>query len=340
MKVWLPAIRSGTGADVFTLRLQAALEAQGVQAVITWFPLWCELFPERLRRARIPAGTDLIHVNGWVGASFVGRGVPVVVTVHHLVHDPAYAPFRGAAQALYHRWHLRRRDLQAIRGAEAVTAVSRYVARTVESFGGHGPVHVIHNWVDVDKYSPATEPRLPGPFRLLLVGNRSRRKGFDLLPRFLAELGHGFEVRCTGGLRDGTGDSLPQVRWLGRLEERSLIDEYRQCDAVVSLSRYEGFGYTAVEAMACGKPFLGFATSGLAEVAVGQAGVLVGVEDVPALARAANALRHDPEGCRRMGHAGRAHVVSNFGSGNARRYLELYRQLVATECRQVPGVAR
>lgn len=340
MKVWLPAIRSGTGADVFTLRLQAALAAQGVEAVVTWFPLWCELFPQRLHRARIPKGTDLVHVNGWVGASFVGRGLPVVVTVHHLVHDPAYAPFRSPAQTLYHRWHLRSRDLCAIRSAQAVTAVSRYVARTVESFGGCGPVHVIHNWVDIEKYSPAVGSRAPGPFRLLLVGNRGRRKGFDLLPRFLAELGSGFEVRCTGGLRDGADDSLPQVRWLGRLEERSLIDEYRHCDAVVSLSRYEGFGYTAVEAMACGKPFLGFHSSGLAEVVPGQAGILVEVEDVPALARAANALRQDPEACRRMGQAGRAHVVSNFGIGNARRYLELYRQLMAMEHRQVSGGVR
>lgn len=96
----MPAIRSGTGADVFTLRLQAALVEQGVEAIVTWFPLWCELFPERLRRARISNGTNLIYFNAWVGASFVRRGLPAAVTVQHLVYDPAYAPFRSPAGGL------------------------------------------------------------------------------------------------------------------------------------------------------------------------------------------------------------------------------------------------
>jgi glycosyltransferase involved in cell wall biosynthesis len=254
MKIWLPTIRSGTGTDVFTVRLHQALTRMGVDAEITWFPLAAEIVPSLLHKCQPPSGTTIIHANGWTGDSLAKFGLPVVVTVHHLVHDPAYVPFRSRAQAMYHRLHLRRRDLRAIRAASAVTAVSEYVARTVREFSGRDPVEVIHNWVEPDVYAPGSDTRDVGPCRILVVGNRSRRKGYDLLPDFVRAVGVGFEVRCTGGLRDGRGRDLPGVHWLGTLPERELVLEYQHCDLVVSLSRYEGFGYSAEWAAGSGCP--------------------------------------------------------------------------------------
>ena len=335
MKVWLPAIRSGTGTDVFTLRLQQALAKRGVESSITWFPLWMELFPHFLRRAKIPRDVDVIHANGWAGAAFVRRGVPVVVTVHHLVHDPAYAQFKSPVQALYHRLHLRRRELTALRGASAVTAVSGYVAGTVEAFGCPQPVLVVHNWVDSDDFIPTLLPRSDGPFRLFLPGNLSRRKGFDLLPVLVEALGPEFEVRCTTGLRGvGMGNFGRTVVDLGRLTERQLIAEYQGCDAVVSLSRYEGFGYTAVEAMACGKPFIGFWTSGLGEVVPVDAGFLVPIESIESMALQISALRDDAGRGAALGDAGRQHVLRNFSQGNASKYVGVYETALRERPRQ------
>lgn len=329
MKVWLPAVRSGSGADVFTMRLCDELIARGVDASITWFPISAELFPGRLRRHGLPVGVDVVHANGWAGSAFAGLGVPLLVTVHHLVHDAAYAPYRSVAQALYHRWHLRGRDLQAILRADEVTAVSDYVAGTVETFSGRGQVRTVHNWVDTDVYHPSVAARPPGPFRLLLVGNGGRRKGEDLLPGLVTALGEGFDVRCTGGLRGDSRSDTKGVTRLGRLDEPALLREYQTCDAVLSLSRYEGFGYTAVEGMACGKPFLGFRTSGLTEVVAADAGRLLPLDDVQALAGAAQALRDAPEAAIKMGAAGRRHVLQRFGRGNVDGYLRLYEELVA-----------
>lgn len=328
MKVWLPAIRSGTGADVFTSRLGQALEARGVNACITWFPLSAELFPMQLRRTRPPPGVDVIHANGWAGSAFDGLGIPLIVTVHHLVHDPEYARFRSLAQAAYHRIHLRGRDLRAILRAEAVTSVSSYVASTVEAFSGRRGIRILHNWVDTHAYRPSPAPRRPGHQRLLLVGNGGHRKGEDLLPALAAALGEGFQVRCTGGLRGGAGADIAGVERLGRLDEAALIREYQDCDAVISLSRYEGFGYTAVEGMACGKPFLGFRTSGLADVVPAEAGRLLPLEDVAGLAREARSLRDAPDEALRMGAAGRRHAVEHFGEANADGYVRLYEELV------------
>lgn len=327
MRVWLPAIRAGTGTDVFTERLAVALRGRGVEADITWFPAWYEFLPELMRLHGVPPGTDVIHANSWLALPFVGRGVPVVTTVHHLVHDPAYAPYRSASQALYHRWHIRWREQRALRRSQAVTAVSAYVAGSVNAFCCRSDVVTIPNWIDTVRYAPDPSRVADAgrPFRLLLVGNHSRRKGFDLLPALAAALGPRFELRCTGGLRDGGLAAIPGVRILGRLSEGDLVREYQHCDAVVSLSRYEGFGYTALEGMACAKPVIAFRTSGIAEVVDGGiTGFLEAVDDVPAFAARCRQLEVDRGLTLRMGSAARQRATDIFSEAAA---LDAYQRV-------------
>lgn len=334
LRVWLPATRAGSGADVFVLRLADALERAGHQPLVQWFDHRYELLPELLRIHRIPEEIDLIHANSWTASAFLGRGPPVVTTVLHLVHDPAYAPYRSTAQAIYHRCHVRWREALAVRQSAAVTAISGYVGQTVRDAFGRQSVQVISNWIDNELYSPAQDYSLPVArrFRLLMVGNHSRRKGYDLLPAFTQALGNQFELRYTGGLR-GHDDHLnlsSNVMSLGRLSEKELIQEYKQCDAVVSLSRYEGFGYTALEGMACGKPFLGFRTSALNEVVNdGGAGFLVPIDDVVALAGRCRQLSRNQTMLSQMGEAGRVRAVSSFSeAAGVAAYLSLYRGLL------------
>lgn len=332
MKVWLPALRVGTGTDVFTLRLADALRARGVDAEIAWFPAGLELAPWLMGRRRPPPGTDLIHGNGWTVAPFLGRGIPVVTTVHHLVHDPAFAAYRSPAQALYHRWHLRHRDARAIREAAAVTAVSRYVAGTVRDLFGRHDVKTIGNWVDTDRYRPASRPEQArsDALRLLWVGNPSRRKGADLLPVLSARLGDAVRIRCVGGLR-GDRTSLVgsgSIEWLGRLDEPQLIAEYQACDALLSLSRYEGFGYTALEAMACAKPVVAFAAGGLVDVVEEDVtGLLSPVDDLDGLSASILRLAHDPGLRRRLGEA--ALLSARARSESAEEYLRVYESVLA-----------
>lgn len=330
MRVWLPGIRVGTGADVFTDRLADALRARGVAVEQTWFHGNYEFFPELMRLRALPAGIELIHANSGIAGAFLGRGVPVVATVHHLVHDPAYAPYRSPAQALYHRWHVRWREGLAIRDAASVTAVSPYVAGTVRDVFGRADVAVIPNWIDCDRYRPVPRhDRDDGVLRLLWVGNPSRRKGADLLPRLARELGAGFEIRCVGGLRGDRNHAVaaPGLVWLDRLSEDELIAEYQRCDVLLSLSRYEGFGYTALEAMACGKPVVAFAAGGLVDVVQdGVTGFLSEVGDVDALAARVRQLAKDRALGERMGHAGREQACRSPSAVDA--YLHLYERVL------------
>jgi glycosyltransferase involved in cell wall biosynthesis len=79
-------------------------------------------------------------------------------------------------------------------------------------------------------------------------------------------------------------------------------------------SFFEGFGFPASEAMACGLPVIANAAGALPEVvgSDGTAGVLVPPRDPRALARAIEALLAEPGRAERMGIAARARVERVF----------------------------
>jgi glycosyltransferase involved in cell wall biosynthesis len=271
----------------------------------------------------------MVHVNSWLPRKFWPTHLPVVTTVHHLVHDPAYRPFRSTPQAVYHELMIRPRELCAILAADAVTTVSEYVRDTVSKFSGRQDISVIHNWIDATDFPPAGRVHrgASDAFRLFMAGTASRRKGIDLLPRLAHCLGPGFEIRYAGGSKQFL-DPPTNVIELGRLSEEQLINEYQQCDVVVSLSRYEGFGYTALEAAACGKPFLGFRTSGLIEVATGPFDRLVPIDDVQALACAAKQLRESRKASAEAKAQQRVDISERFSAANIFEYIEIYGQLL------------
>lgn len=328
--VWLPTIRAGSGADVFVERLVSALKNQGFRAEIHWLPRRAEYAGLSVAVPAVPSWANIAHINSWLPWRFVPENLPVVVTVHHLVHDPAFSPYRSRLQVIYHEGIIRRREMRALKRATAVTAVSSYVAATVDAFCGRHPDRVIHNWIDESVWTPmAGAKTADGRPRILVVGNASRRKGFDLLPRLAARLGAAFEIRCTGGLRGSGFFESAGVMPLGRLDEKDLIKEYREATVVVSLSRYEGFGYTALESMACGKPFVGFNTSGLREVVDDSCGCLLPVDDVDALAETVKTLVASPATIDAMGLAGRARALAKFLSANVEQYINLYQEIHA-----------
>ncbi len=98
-------------------------------------------------------------------------------------------------------------------------------------------------------------------------------------------------------------------------------------------SRHEGFGYTALEGMACGKPVVAFRVSGLKDVIEdGETGFLVDVDDTAAMARACQALRLDPTRAAELGANGRERSVRHFSEAvAAAAHLELYQSLLDSQ---------
>lgn len=332
LSVWFPAARAGSGADVFTERLAAALTRRGVHTTISWLPHWSEITPDLFRLVSAPAGTNVIHANSAYAFAFRRRGVPLVVTEHHYVLDPAYARYKSVAQHIYHRTLLDGYLHRSYACADAITTDSRFTAGVLECAAGVVTSKAIPLWVDYDKFSPGEVDAKPHqPFRLLFVGNASRRKGADVIPALAHRLGSDFEIRCTAGLRAGPQDGMgSNVSLLGRLTEEHLIQEYRDCDALLMPSRYEGFGYSALEAMACGKPVVGFRCGAVEEVvAEGETGLLCDIDDLDALEANCRKLAVHPVETASFGCACRARAMHFSEDKAVEAYIAIYLSLIA-----------
>ncbi len=331
--VWMPAVRAGSGADMFTQRLADALSRRGVRVLVSWFPHWTELAPDLLRVVRVPEEVGVIHANSAYAFAFSRPGIPLVTTEHHYTLDPAYRPFKSALQHAYHRSLVGSYLQRSYAASDAITTDSRFTASVLERVVGIKVSRVIPLWVDYELFSPrAVAERTPGDvFRLLFVGNPSRRKGGDVIAPLARALGPDFEIRCTTGLRQSRNDTLvpANVRMLGRLPTASLVDEYRDCDAVLVPSRYEGFGYSALEGMACAKPIVGFRCGAIEEV-VGEAGSLCEIDDFEGLVNACRLLRKNRARASALGRLGRERALAVFPETRAAEsYMALYEQLAS-----------
>lgn len=333
MKIWLPGVKAGSGADVFTLRLSAALQRLGVDTEITWFPRRFEILPWP-DPVSPPQGTSLIHANSWNAYVFGGFDQPLVTTVHHCVHDPEFLRYKSFPQAIYHSLLVRGREAKSFHLASANVTSSQFTSKTVAKLFQVAPPEVIPYWVDTTVFQPqSTKPREPHkPFRLLFVGNRSARKGWDILPTLMSQLGGEFELKFTCGLRgSGVTQGLPgNMIPTGELpSEADMVKEYQACDAVLCPSRLEGFGYAALEGMACGKPVIGFNSSSIPEVVGERCGILTPVDDVGELAEACRRMALDTEHYQEMAGECRERAVGFFNSQLlATKYVKLYERVL------------
>src|SRR5690606_39712964 len=102
------------------------------------------------------------------------------------------------------------------------------------------PIDVVYNGVDTSNFTPGVSVRDPAqPFRLLYVGSWIPRKGVDLLPHIMRELGDEFELHYTGGA-DAELDKarMPKNTLdLGKLDERRVAECMRSADALILPTR-------------------------------------------------------------------------------------------------------
>ena len=126
MKVWFPAIKASSGADVFVRRLSVALQKRGVEVEVTWFDKHFEFVPFLLSKKEIPHKVDIVHASTWNGFAFKRSSTPLVVTEFHCVFDPYFRPFNNLAQHLYHKLIIKRFAQASFRQSDAITAISSF----------------------------------------------------------------------------------------------------------------------------------------------------------------------------------------------------------------------
>jgi mannosyltransferase len=122
-----------------------------------------------------------------------------------------------------------------------------------------------------------------------------------------------------------------RVLFLPEVPVWEMADWYRALDLYVAPQRWEGFGLTPLEAMACGVPVLATRVGAFEElIAPAETGLLVDPDDIPALAKSAGELLDDRAGLAAMGQTARDHVLAHFRiEGEAQALIEIYRDLLS-----------
>lgn len=235
-------------------------------------------------------------------------------------HNLAYAGANRDRLALRFRKELAR--VVYPRGIETKLAVSRAVSEHYLAALSLDRVDVVHNPVDLTAIDAARPvPRAAdGRMHIVLPGRLVPEKGhLDLISALrdsrlvnrqlsITFAGHG---KLQAKLETAAGDLPHPVAITGTLDHRAFLNTLASADIVVVPSRYEGFGLTALEAMALSKPVIASTAGGLPEV-LGDTGRLIPAGDVDALAAEIAALADAPGLREAMGSAARRRAEMAF----------------------------
>ena len=330
---------SGVTATVMRLvPLQArniAIVATGpvVPENVPQVPLWSLLTMSR----RGPSGWRVWHAR---------RNVEMLggLALRYLLGKRLKLMFTSASQRKQTgltRWLIRRMD--------AVVATSDRTAAYLEN-----PAHVIMHGIDTEGFAPspdraALRDMLGLPVTATLVGCYGRiraQKGTDafvdaLLPILrddpdvvglvmgratekFAEFEQGLKSRVKAQ------DLSDRMLFLPEVPVGDMADFYRVLDLYVAPQRWEGFGLTPIEAMACGVPVVATRVGAFEKLVIdGTTGLLVPPDDIPALESAVREALSDRARLADWATAGRGFVCSDFSiSREAAALVELYRGLL------------
>ncbi|HKR63227.1 MAG TPA: glycosyltransferase family 1 protein, partial [Thermoanaerobaculia bacterium] len=246
----------------------------GIEHVVVNAPHYSARELVVIGRAADRARLDVFHAPHYV-VPFTR--VPVVVTIHDLIH--LHQPQRNPLAPIYARAMITR----AIRKARVVLTVSEAVKRELESELGAKNVIVTPNGV-----APAALGRRPVTPTFLYVGNDKPHKNVETLVNALA-LAPNITLTLAGA-------PFARFRERERVTIAGFVDDlaplYDSAIALVMPSVEEGFGLPALEAMARGVPVITSNAAALLEV-TGDAALHFDARDARALADVMTRVAND-----------------------------------------------
>jgi glycosyltransferase involved in cell wall biosynthesis len=122
---------------------------------------------------------------------------------------------------------------------------------------------------------------------------------------------------------------IDQVIWLEDSPASDMPAIYNGASVLVLPSHYEGFGLTALEAMACGTPTVVANRASLPEV-VGEAGLLINPDDSADIADAIRRVLYDADLRDRLRADGLARAATFTWRRTAETVLGVYRRVLAS----------
>ena len=303
--------------------------------------------PDTVPRIRLWQLPGLLRrpANGRIRVWHARRNVEMVggLILRHLFRAPLKLLFTSASQRHHKpftKWLIRRMD--------AVIATSRKTAAYLQV-----PNTVIMHGVDTERFCPAPDKvdakralgLDPGVNVVGCFGRIRHQKGTDLFveamirllpdrPDWIAVIAgratakhRGFEKQlrdriAAAGLSD-------RIRFVG--EHTAVERIYHGLSLFVAPQRWEGFGLTPLEAMACGVPVIATDVGAFSELIVeGKTGTIIERDYLEELVAATARFMDDQPLREAAGRAGLDHVRKNFQlDQEARNLITVYERLMS-----------
>lgn len=257
---------------------------------------------------------ELIHCHDHYGA-FVGDKIknklslPYICTIHNsnIMNDKlvdwkkAYLP-------------------RILNNADSVIAVGIKLAKTLTSKYQIKNVKVIPNYIDTAhfKIDPTRDSK---EFRFLFVGGLESHKGIlELVKAFDKAKFENVTLQIVGSgiLGDEIAEYIKEndldkrIHLHGEVPNEQLPKIYNSCHVYVSVSQYETFGVTVLEAMSCGLPILYTASGGPDELVREFTGLQIHERTIEGILEGLKEIKakYDRYDAQKI----RDHVIQNFGS--------------------------
>jgi poly(glycerol-phosphate) alpha-glucosyltransferase len=304
---------------------------------------------------------DVVHIHAvWNFPTFHAMRTARRADVPYIVAPQgSLEPWALAAGSWKRRIYARHIERPLLNRATRLQALTEAEAAQFQSFGLRAPVAVIPNavqpdWLQIERGNLAADLGLPqGTKTLLFLSRLHPKKGLDILLRAFAVFardhedvvlivvgsdagsGYGHVIRSMAG-QLGLGQ---RCHFIGEVRGERKSRTFAGADAFALTSHSEGLPIAVIEAMASGVPVVITPGCNIPEVAVADAGLVVG----PSLEAAVAGLRQlfaSPEGMRRRGENGRRLVRERFTwPETAKRTIKVYEEMLESKLDRLQNAA-
>lgn len=238
--------------------------------------------------------------------------------------------------------------------ADAILTDSRFSAAEIHECLGVESSRIFPVWLGLDSFPMPPPPEVAAATRrtlglnrpyLLMVGTLEPRKNIPFLVKAFEAVNHPeLELVLVGAPGWKTGPLLraieqspcrARIRRLGGISDAELAAVYDGAALFVYPTRYEGFGFPPLEAMARGVPVLAARNSSLPEV-LGDAPRWVDDFDASQWAAQIHDLLRDPAQRDSLRRAGLQQAARYTWDETARRTWKVYRHIFAPNSSSAP----
>ena len=297
----------------------------------------------RLRYRQLP-GLLLRPSGGTYRVWHARRNVEMIggLILRHIFRAPLKLLFTSASQRR-HRWLTK----WLIRRMDAVIATSRKTAAYLEV-----PNTVVMHGIDTDRFCPLADKAAAkqelglDPTKKIAgcIGRVRHQKGTDLfvetMIRLLPDRPDWIGIvagRTTVEHQTFEAELRERIAAAGLSDRILFVGEhtdierwYQVLSLFIAPQRWEGFGLTPLEAMACGVPVVAADVGAFSELIVdGETGLDIDRDDLEAMVDATEPLMDDDELRHEAGAASIAHVATDFPlEREAANLIAIYRGLI------------